>query len=266
MSSFHPLIQSPPRTTSFGAGIIALDIVILSIVFFSRTVELWAALISLLLAALSMRPRDAQALHLTLFTAALITAACLRPPLRSWPYGLLIPISCYCAAVLIFPRLRTSILWMHFGYFSKKTALLVSVIALLSGFALWIWYVLLKPDLTVQLGHMPNMPAWFLPIVGITFAASNAAVEEFVFRGVIMQALDSAAGPGIISVIFQGWLFGAIHYREGFPKGGWGTAMTLVYGLLLGGIRRHSQGMLAPWVAHVIADLVIFAILSVLVL
>jgi hypothetical protein len=38
--------------------------------------------------------------------------------------------------------------------------------------------------------------------------------------------------------------------------------MTFVYGIMLGTIRRRSQGMFAPWVAHACADMVIFVILA----
>jgi membrane protease YdiL (CAAX protease family) len=87
-------------------------------------------------------------------------------------------------------------------------------------------------------------------------------MEEIVFRGVFMQALDSAFGADGMSVTIQAWLFGAMHYREGFPNGGWGLAMACVYGIMLGTIRRRSKGMLAPWLVHAWADLVIFVILA----
>ncbi|HSB61425.1 MAG TPA: hypothetical protein VLI67_06880 [Vicinamibacteria bacterium] len=33
-----------------------------------------------------------------------------------------------------------------------------------------------------------------------------------------------------------------------------------MYGLLLGALRRRTDGRLAPWTAHVLTDLVIFGI------
>jgi hypothetical protein len=35
---------------------------------------------------------------------------------------------------------------------------------------------------------------------------------------------------------------------------------------MLGALRRRAQGMFAPWIAHVCADMMIFAILAGLVL
>jgi len=49
----------------------------------------------------------------------------------------------------------------------------------------------------------------------------------------------------------------------GFPSGVLGFFMVLVYGVMLGVIRRRSKGLLAPWVAHVTTDIAIFSILAV---
>jgi hypothetical protein len=49
---------------------------------------------------------------------------------------------------------------------------------------------------------------------------------------------------------------------DGFPNGWTGFAMVVVYGVLLGSICRRSGGLLAPWVAHVAADLTIFTLLT----
>lgn len=123
-----------------------------------------------------------------------------------------------------------------------------------------------RPDLTVQLSHFPHMSVWMFPFAGLVFSLGNAAIEEFVYRGIILQALDSAAGSGFLSLLVQAWLFGALHFREGFPNGTLGVMMTVIYGIMLGSLRRRSQGMLAPWAVHVIADCVIFMILAGMVL
>jgi membrane protease YdiL (CAAX protease family) len=144
--------------------------------------------------------------------------------------------------------------------------LLALCIVLVSGIALSAWYRAIGPDLTVQLAHFPAMPVWMFPFAGFGFSLGNAVMEEFAYRGIILQALDSAAGPGLLSLLVQAWLFGALHYREGFPNGAWGLVMTAVYGIMLGVLRRRSQGMLAPWAVHVFADCVIFTILAGMVL
>jgi hypothetical protein len=107
------------------------------------------------------------------------------------------------------------------------------------------------------------MPLWLLPLVAVVFALVNSAVEEAIFRGILLQALDSAVGAGIISLVIQAGLFGWLHYSEvGFPKGFLGVAMASVYGLFLGYLRYRSRGMLAPWLAHVGTDIAVFTIVA----
>jgi hypothetical protein len=107
------------------------------------------------------------------------------------------------------------------------------------------------------------MPSWLLPLAGVAFALVNSAVEEAIFRGIFLQALDSAVGAGIISLVIQAVIFGWLHYSEvGCPKGLVGVAMAFVYGLLLGYLRYRSRGMLAPWLAHVGTDIAVFTIVA----
>jgi membrane protease YdiL (CAAX protease family) len=262
MTTADRLIEPPPRSSLFGNVLILLTVILLSIISFSLRISHWAAALAVLLAVAAVLIKEIQALHLAFFTALLTVIPVLHPLLRRWPSNFLLPIIIYISVALSVRRLRKSLLWLHTGRIEKDVALLVTAVAAVSGIALYIWYRALKPDLSLHLGYVPSMPAWLLPAAGLGFALGNAAVEEFVFRGVVMQATDSAFGPGRLSIIVQAWLFGAMHFLQGFPNGGWGLAMTFAYGAMLGAIRRRSQGMLAPWLAHVCADLVIFVILA----
>jgi len=260
------LIQSPPRSGAFGVAIIIIDVFLLTIVPFSLTISAWTVITSLALIAAALRVRDLQSLHLSIFTGALIIAPYLHQSLRSWPFFLLIPVLCYGVIALIVPSLRTSVLWVRRGAPDKTTVIAAAIISVTAGIALVLWYAIVKPNVTAQLHNVPDMPHWLYPLAGIAFATSNAAVEEFAYRGIIMQALDSAVGPGVVSLVIQACSFGAIHYLQGFPKGGGGVAMTIAYGVMLGWLRQRSRGMLAPWVVHVCADMVIFIILAPIVL
>jgi hypothetical protein len=57
----------------------------------------------------------------------------------------------------------------------------------------------------------------------------------------------------------------AVHYATGFPNGIIGYLMVLVYGTMLGYLRMRTKGILAPYVAHVIADATIAMLLVYLV-
>jgi membrane protease YdiL (CAAX protease family) len=107
------------------------------------------------------------------------------------------------------------------------------------------------------------LPRWnpmLLIPVGLGFALVNAAIEESVYRGILMQGLDAALGLSNIPVILQAISFGLLHLN-GIPCGWCGIVMATVYGLMLGLLKRRAQGMLAPFVAHVFADVVIFTML-----
>lgn len=266
MKASSRLIYPPPRSRRGGITIIFAAAFILTIVSFSDRPSAWAVASSLLLVASSILTREVQAFHLTWFTAAFVTAPYLLPSLHGWPFLLLIPLLCYCALVLAVPKLRSTISYMCAGRFGKEVMLLALCTVFVSGVALFIWYRAIGPDLTIHLTHFPAIPVWMFPLAGLGFSLGNAAMEEFAYRGIILQALDSAAGPGLLSLLVQAWLFGALHFREGFPNGAWGVVMTAVYGIMLGVLRRRSQGMLAPWAVHVFADCVIFTILAGMVL
>ena len=92
----------------------------------------------------------------------------------------------------------------------------------------------------------------------VGWSALNAVAEEFFFRGALQRALTPLGAAWAIGV--QAAAFGLIHYR-GFPRGWSGVALATIYGLMLGLLRRRADGLFAPWLAHLAADVVIVAIL-----
>lgn len=131
-----------------------------------------------------------------------------------------------------------------------------------STVALITWDRFMKPDLSLYLSQIQNMPIMLIPFAGMGFALLNAVMEEFTFRGIIMNGTDSAFNLPAVSILSQAGVFGLIHYVAGFPNGIAGVLMTFVYGILLGVIRYKSKGMMAPFVTHFFADLTIFVILA----
>jgi membrane protease YdiL (CAAX protease family) len=141
--------------------------------------------------------------------------------------------------------------------------LLVLVITVVSGAALMFWNVICSPDLGPNRANIPSMPLWLLPLAAVAFALINSAVEEAIFRGIFLQALDSSIGVGAIPLVIQAMLFGWLHYSTlGCPKGLLGVAMASFYGLLLGFLRYRARGMLAPWLAHTGTDMAVFTIVA----
>jgi len=240
------------------------------------TIALWASLnvlpragglVSIVglagITAMASRLRVLPAVHLGLFCtiAGLLLAVPLGLP---WLLPLLAALGIYAFVVARVPALRSSSTWLRWGTSDDTVRWLVRATVILSASALLLWYELFHPDMQDVRKMIPPVSFWLLPVVGLLFAAVNAAVEEAAFRGIMMQALDDTIGAGAWSIFIQAAAFGIMHLH-GFPRGGVGVALAFLYGLMLGYIRRRARGMYAPWLAHVAADAVIFVIVLVLV-
>jgi hypothetical protein len=227
-----------------------------------RTFAFWTIPFLALLTVLAISLRFIQAIHLLLFSLLWLALPLIVPVLGFWPQILLLPIVIYALVVAAIPNLRHSVLWLRAGRLTSNTIILILATIVLSSVALVSWYLLFRPNISSHLAIIPKMPLWLLPPACLGFAMVNAAMEEIVFRGIMMQALDSALGAGHLTVVIQAGVFASFHYLAGFPNGVWGFAMVFVYGFMLGMLRRRSQGIFASWIAHVLADITIFAILA----
>jgi membrane protease YdiL (CAAX protease family) len=255
--------NGPRRAAGPGAGIIFGTGLLFLIVQFLPAPRVWPVLPALSLFLAAVLFHDVPAVLFTLFTVFFVTVPLLHPLLRDWPFHLLVAAGCSLLLALSLPRLRSALSWLRPGHLSLHVLSAIFATSALSAAALYVWTRMAKPDLTIHLAHLPSLPAWLLPLAGLAFACGNAALEELAFRGIVMQAFESASTRAWVAVVCQAALFGAMHYRRGFPNQGWGLVMTFVYGVMLGALRRQSRGMLAPWLAHVSADIVIFLILVV---
>jgi membrane protease YdiL (CAAX protease family) len=257
------LVHPPPRSAPGGIAVICAVVAILSAYMVApHGFDLWAVAAAAILAVCAIALRSIHAVHLSLFGLIWIALPLLVPVFRPWPVCLIVPLVVYGILVATLPPLRHSFGWLGRGSLRPDILKLILATIVVSGVALIIWYLAVRPDTRHLVRFMPPMPVWLYPFAGLGFAMGNAALEETIFRGIVMDALDSAFGPGRTSILLQSVPFALLHFHGGFPYGFWGLAMTFIYGLMLGAIRRRSQGMLAPWLAHVGADTVIFAILA----
>lgn len=135
----------------------------------------------------------------------------------------------------------------------------IALVGLASSAALIAWVALLQPDLGRQRAMLPLWPVAGLVAAGLTFSVVNAILEEFIWRGLLLQWLRGFTAPAV-AVLLQAASFGAAHYL-GFPSGFVGAGLAAVYGAVLGALALRSRGLLAPIIAHVVADAVIFGIL-----
>jgi CAAX protease family protein len=156
--------------------------------------------------------------------------------------------------------------WLTRGEIGGAVVAWIAAIVVVSGVALIAWWKLARPDvsdltLASELRDAVARPA-ILAAALVGWSCLNAAAEEFFFRGALQRALTQSLGPAP-GIVVQAAVFGLIHYR-GFPRGWSGVALATTYGLMLGALRLRARGLLAPWLAHVAADVVIAIILLAL--
>lgn len=186
--------------------------------------------------------------------------------LPSWLFQLptapfLVPFLISLLICLPFPGLRAQFGWFRKGSPDQVTWLLVALTSLVSALSLILW-ALWTDYLGIassMLSTFRQVPVWFMLLLGIPgFALLNAFAEEVIYRGVLQEALGKRFGNNLPLVLCaQASAFAAAHFLAGFPNGKVGYLMTFLYALMLGYLRERSKGLLAPYVAHVMADLVI---------
>jgi len=241
-----------------GLGIVAIGCVVL---LEGMMASLWAIPVLYALLLIGQALQKPAVIHLALFTLFWVLLPGLLPFGREWPFWFLCPLVAYCLMVFAIRSLRRTAGWFRLGRLERRDLPAVAGVALVSVIALVVWVLAADPDLSDLEEMIPDLSIWVLPWVAIGFAIVNAALEEAIFRGIMMDALDRTLGRPSLSILVQAAAFGVAHYHSGFPRGAWGFAMVFVYGIMLGAIKRRCKGLLAPWVAHVVADLVIFAIM-----
>ncbi|WP_202805858.1 CPBP family intramembrane glutamic endopeptidase [Actinopolymorpha alba] len=125
----------------------------------------------------------------------------------------------------------------------------------LSGAALTVWALVVRPEPAEYLRELQRLPLW-LAILGIGgFALVNPVWEELLFRGVLLSELAAVWGSWA-GVVLQAVLFGVAHFA-GFPSGAVGMIMAGSWGFVLGVLRLRSGGVLIPYLVHVTANLAI---------
>jgi uncharacterized protein len=179
-------------------------------------------------------------------------------------YGL--ALVAYAVAVTFSPSLLGGLGWLRRGKLSREALLLIAGAIVTSSTALLAWHTLMRPDVRdIITQFFPSTPVpWPLLALGaVAFSMLNAAVEEGAYRGVLLHSLTDATGNVTLAMVVQATAFGVAHLH-GFPRGAVGMGLAGIYGLMIGAIRLRSRGMLAPWLAHVAADMTIVGILVML--
>jgi membrane protease YdiL (CAAX protease family) len=223
-------------------------------------VALWAVL---LLAA--VRLGQPLVVHATLVAGTASVAYAALP--RLWPrlLSLAIGLAAGLLATRWVPALGAAAGWLRRGSFGPDVRWLVlatvpGVAVVLVGWVAVVGEAGLAEGTRLAMQTVHGVPLWILVPVGLAFSGLNAAAEEAFFRGVFMEALLATVGTAP-ALLLQAAAYGMLH-AAGFPSGWLGVALASAYGLLLGSIRLRAEGLLAPWLAHVAADLTIVALVA----
>ena len=172
----------------------------------------------------------------------------------------------YAVVAARVPWFREAASWLTVGRLDGRMIAMGAAFAAVSGATLLLWYVTARPDLADLVRRfIPDWPLWLLVPAALVFSIVNAAGEEAAYRGVVLGALERARITAPAALILQAMAFAALHFRAGFPRGMVGVGLTFAYGLVLGELRRRAGGLMAPFITHVLTDLVIVAIVLALV-
>jgi membrane protease YdiL (CAAX protease family) len=206
-----------------------------------------------LLAAAAGRARS---VRLGLALTSTIAAFALPWEVSWWPLPGAVGMLVYVLSCLVGRNPFDPVIPLRLGKLTRADVLSILGLALVSAIFLLAFRALTPPHQFLGDQLIGAIPAWLIVLGGVVFATANAAVEEMLFRGAILHHLGHAFGVWP-AVAVQAVAFGLLHLH-GYPYGPIGVALATVYGLLLGVVRLRSNGLLAPWVAHVVADGVIF--------
>lgn len=164
-------------------------------------------------------------------------------------------------AVSPFKGCRSWSIWFKYGKLDGFTIAAVAGVSLVSAAALIAWAgwsdnLGIAVKMAQGVRHYPK-PLTLMVLIPC-FAALNALMEEIVFRGVLQTALSEFFHSPHLIIAMQASAFAAFHFAIGFPNGWSGYGMTLLYGSALGYLKQWTDGLFAPWLCHLMADLTIF--------
>jgi hypothetical protein len=224
------------------------------------TAAAWAALL-----AAALLVRRPLAIHAALLggLGALLRAAMPRP----WPA--LVPLSTafglYLLCLWRVRTLRAGATWLRRGSLATPVWWLVLAVIPLAAVGLVAWAALvgtagLSEGTRQAIASLRGLSPWLLLPGAVLFACANAAAEELFYRGIFMEALLGTVAV-VPALVLQAASYGLQH-AQGFPSGPLGVTLATAYGLALGVIRLKANGLLAPWLAHVVADLTIIALIA----
>jgi uncharacterized protein len=178
----------------------------------------------------------------------------------TWPWFLLIPLAAYYALVAAIPPLRRTVPRLAVGRVDWRSGLIGILLIAVTSAALLSYQTFFDPDVSVLAARLPVGAFGNLILAGVCFSLLNALLEEWIFRGVLYEALVAEWGA-TVAIGATAVLFGLGH-RQGYPPGSVGVILAGGYGVALGLLRWWTGGLGVILACHVTADATIIAILA----
>lgn len=142
--------------------------------------------------------------------------------------------------------------WLHLQALKVKPLCISIVIGALAAMSVVLWMHFSEVTPAQILFQLPqNLSPLELAGMILCFAFFNSFAEEFIFRGLALQALASKSSWS--ANIIQAVAFGLLHFK-GLPFGFSGSLMAMVFALFMGGLRQKTKSFIYPWVSHFTAN------------
>lgn len=180
------------------------------------------------------------------------------PSVQTWPFILLLPLVAVSVAALPSASLRHT-LFPAGNLTGNLLPIILVALASIAGLLAWLHF--LGPDLSAQRSLLPSWGPWLTVAAIFAFALVNAGMEELIYRGIIQGALSTIWKRPTWIIGAQAAGFAAVHFQGGVPSGWSGLVLAFIYGGLMGWLRYRSNGLLAPYAAHILTNIFIAALL-----
>lgn len=247
----EPKARSERALSLVSLGLLALQAALDAPAFPRATLAVAAA--AALVALLAARAAQGPARAVVALVACIVVAMRLGVV---WQLAMVLALAAYAGLSRLAPALRPPEGWRAAGGLPKRWTALVGGV---TPVALVGWLAFARPDLRDITGsELLQVSTPVLIAGGAVFAVLNATLEEVIWRGVLQPSLAAAWGARV-AVVLQAASFGAQH-AHGFPRGLLGVFLAGSWAVMLGLLRQRSRGLLAPVLAHIVADATIAAL------
>ena len=173
----------------------------------------------------------------------------------------LIPTLVFTLMIVFVPQVKQTINWWRIDKLTEPLIWQMIIAWALGSIGMFLYLSSVEPHQLERFLDMLPSGSWLtIAFGGIAFALLNAAVEEYIIRGMIWNGLEMIIHNPYILILTQAIIFGLSHYF-GLPGGVSGVLMVFTWSLFLGYVRWKSEGLLTVIALHFGANLAQFFML-----